>query len=46
MDFVNEAIEPGSIVHTDGFLGYDPLEGRGYVHEITFLKGKKKPRRN
>ena len=42
MDFVNEAIEPGSIVHTDGFLGDDPLEGRGYVHEITFLKGKKK----
>ena len=43
MDFVNEAIAPGSIVHTDGFLGYDPLEGRGYVNEITFLKGKNKP---
>ena len=41
MDFVKEAIEPGSTVHTDGWLGYDPLEGRGYAHEITFLKGKK-----
>ena len=29
MNFVKEAIEPGSIVHTDGWLGYDPLEGRG-----------------
>ena len=41
MDFVDEAIEPGSAVHTDGWVGYDPLEGRGYAHEITFLKGKK-----
>ena len=41
MNFVKKAIEPGSIVHTDGWLGYDPLEGRGYAHEITFLKGKK-----
>jgi transposase-like protein len=41
MDFVKEAIEPGSTVHTDGWVGYDPLEGRGYAHEITFLKGKK-----
>jgi len=37
MDFVDEAIEPGSTVHTDGWVGYDPLEGRGYGHEITFL---------
>jgi transposase-like protein/Zn ribbon nucleic-acid-binding protein len=41
MDFVAEAIEPGSSVHTDGWVGYDPLVGRGYAHEITFLKGKK-----
>jgi hypothetical protein len=25
-------------VHTDGWVGYDLLEGRGYSHEITFLK--------
>jgi transposase-like protein len=41
MDFVEEAIESGSTVHTDGWVGYDPLEGRGYAHDITFLKGKK-----
>jgi hypothetical protein len=38
---VDEAIEPGSTVHTDGWVGYDPLKGRGFVHEISFLKGKK-----
>jgi len=41
MGFVDEAIEPGSTVHTDAWVGYDPLESRGYAHEITFLKGKK-----
>jgi hypothetical protein len=38
---VDEAIEPGSTVHTGGWVGYDPLEGRGFAHEMTFLKGKK-----
>ena len=42
MEFVKEAIEPGSIVHTDGWTGYDPLAGKGYPHDITFLKGQKK----
>src|ERR1700681_1135846 len=39
--FVQEAIEPGSTVHTDGWLGYFPLEENGYAHQITFLRGKK-----
>lgn len=39
--FVKEAIEPKSTVHTDGWLGYLPVEAAGYIHEITFLKGKK-----
>ena len=42
MPFIKEAIEPGSTVHTDGWLGYLPVEAAGYDHEITFLKGKKK----
>ncbi len=43
MEFVKEAIEPGSIVHTDGWTGrYDLLAGKGYPHDITFLKGQKK----
>lgn len=39
--FVEEAIEPGSLIHTDGWLGYDRLERRGYGHRITFLKGRR-----
>ena len=39
--FIEEAIEPGSVVHTDGWIGYDRLKGKGYRHRITFLKGRK-----
>lgn len=42
MPFVQDSVEPGSIIHTDGWLGYSPLEKNGYKHEITFLHGKKK----
>ena len=31
MPFVEEAIERGSTVHTDGWLGYEPLQKRGYL---------------
>jgi len=41
MTFIQAAIEPGSTVHTDGWLGYLPLESKGYDHEVTFLSGKK-----
>jgi transposase-like protein len=37
--FVDEAVERGSVVHTDGWLGYDFLNRRGYRHEISFLRG-------
>lgn len=40
--FVQDSVAPGSVVHTDGWLGYLPLEGTGYDHQVTFLKGKKK----
>lgn len=40
--FVCESIEPGSVVHTDGWLGYEPLERNGYRHRITFLRGQPK----
>ena len=40
MGFVEETIEPGSELHTDGWLGYEPLEGRGFRHTVTFLKGR------
>jgi transposase-like protein len=40
MPFVQEAIETGSRVHTDGWLGYEPLRRHGYKHWITFLEGQ------
>ena len=33
--FVQEAIEPGSVVHTDGWAGYAGLQRKGYVHAPT-----------
>jgi transposase-like protein len=40
--FVQDFVDRGSIVHTDGWLGYLPLEDKGYDHQVTFLKGKEK----
>jgi transposase-like protein len=42
MPFVEDSIEPGSVVHTDGWLGYDPLQSKGYRHQITFLRGNRR----
>lgn len=39
--FLAEAVEPGSTIRTDGWLGYLPVGSKGYVHRVTFLKGKK-----
>jgi transposase-like protein len=39
--FVQEAVAPGSLLHTDGLLSYDRLEKYGYRHRITFVKGRK-----
>jgi len=36
--FVAEAIEPSSVVHTDGWEGYAGLEMKGYTHQVTVLK--------
>jgi transposase-like protein len=41
MPFLEDTIELGSLVHTDGWLGYLPVEKKGYHHRVTFLKGKK-----
>ena len=40
--FIRDSVVPGSIVHTDGWLGYSPLEGKGFRHEVTYLKSNKK----
>ena len=38
--FVQETIEPGSLVHTDGWHGYDGLKAAGYRHRVTLLRGR------
>jgi transposase-like protein len=40
IDFVQDAVEPRSRVHTDGWLGYEPLRRHGYKHDVTFLEGQ------
>lgn len=39
--FIEESIEPGSVVHTDGWEGYAGLEKKGYPHEVTILARRK-----
>lgn len=40
--FVEDSVEPGAVIHTDGWMGYVPLENKGYQHDVTVLKGTKK----
>ena len=36
--FIDDAIEPGSEVHTDGWDGYERVKTR-YHHRVSFLRG-------
>jgi transposase-like protein len=40
--FVEDSIEPGSVIHTDGWQGYAGLEKKGYQREITTLRNRRK----
>ena len=40
--FIRWAIEPGSVVHTDGWEGYRSLGKNGYRHKVTILRGQGK----
>jgi transposase-like protein len=42
VSFVQESMEPGSVIHTDGWVGYKPLPAHGYIHRVTFLRGQQK----
>jgi transposase-like protein len=39
--FVCDCVEPGSVVHTDGWEGYSGLEKKGYPHQVTKLATRK-----
>ncbi len=41
--FIDEVVAPGSVVQTDGWLGYDRLTAHGYRHRITFLTDHPEP---
>ena len=38
LQFIRDAIEPGSEIHTDGWSGYKGLTAAGYRHEATNIK--------
>jgi hypothetical protein len=40
MGFVQDAIEPRSLVHTDGWPGYVPLRRHGFKHRVAFLRDR------
>jgi transposase-like protein len=40
--FIQDCVEPGSTIHTDGWLGYSGLDNKGYLREITKLRGRSK----
>lgn len=41
--FIDEVVAPGSVVHTDGWVGYDRVKAHGYRHRITFLSDHPEP---
>jgi transposase-like protein len=40
--FVSDHVEPGSLIHTDGWEGYDGLRDIGFRHKVTVLKHRKR----
>ena len=40
--FVQQSVQPGSVVHTDGWTSYLGLGRKGYGHERTVLQGRSK----
>ena len=41
--FIEESVEPGSVVHTDGWEGYAGLKKKGYQHQVTVLARHQEP---
>lgn len=38
--FIQLAIKPGSVVHTDGLRAYGGMDALGYEHEVSVLQGE------
>ena len=41
--FLQEAVEPGATIHTDGWRGYAGLPAAGYRHQVTVINGGSEP---
>jgi transposase-like protein len=41
--FLVSAIEPGTVIHTDGWRGYSSATAQGFVHSVTKLKKYMEP---
>ena len=41
--FIKASVEPGSVIHTDGWRGYAHIEMLGYVHQRTTIKSTGRP---
>ena len=42
LSFIARAVEPGSVICTDGWKGYSGVNARGYQHKATVLSGQGK----
>ena len=42
LPFVEGTVEPGSVVHTDGWAGYRDLHAKGYRHQVTNITRSRK----
>ena len=40
--FIEDCVEPGSVIHTDAWQGYAGLDKKGYQREITKLGNRRK----
>jgi len=40
--FIEDSVDPSSVVHTDGWEGYAGLEAKGYKHKVTVLTRRKR----
>jgi transposase-like protein len=38
LPFVQDSIEPGSLLHTDGWRGYASMAANGYRHKVTLIQ--------
>ena len=43
LPFVRDVVEPGSAVHTDGWVGYEGLAKTGYRHRVHKMNAAKDP---